>query len=346
MMISNRMCAASRASLGALALALAVSVGVTLPIDTAHAQQPAVTWKLHGDQGATFWWSQELAAFAKKVGEATNGKMKLDFYPAAALGVAPPSILAPVRAGAIEMAEFVASYVAGEAPYLTVAGLPMIASSPEHGYRITKAILPEIEKELADKYDLLVLGTLSSSPLQLYLGKTEWRGVETLKGLRIRTLGPDQEFFVRSLGATPVQVPIADFVSAIATNRVDGGINGTQYLVSQKISQYGPTLVAWNAVLGPGFLVVGKSKWATLAPDMQQAVMKAAKDFERQIWTRAETLEKEVQTEGTAQGLKIVNISDADRDTLTARAKEAWAGWAQRSGALARRLLEVAQATK
>lgn len=324
---------------GALTLA---TLGLTAP---AVAQQP-VTWKVHGDQAATFWWSEELTKFAANVGQATKGGLKLEFYPSSALGVAPASILAPVRAGAIEMAEFVASYVANEAPYLTVVGLPMIASTPEHGYRITQAIRGDLEKELADKYDLVLLATLSSSPLQLFLGKAEWRGVDSLKGLRIRTLGPDQEFFVRSLGGVPVAVPIAELVSSVATNRVDGVIAGTQYIVSQKLNEYGPNLLAWNAILGPGFLVTGRSKWATLSPEMQQAVLKTARDFERHIWTRAETLEKEMQTQAAAQGFKVLTLSDADRTALVAKAKEAWAGWAQRSGALSRRLLDVAQNVK
>ncbi len=334
-----------RAFMSATAAAM-LTAAFALTGTPASAQQPTVTWKLHGDQGATFWWSEELAKFAKSVEQATSGRMKLEFYPAAALGVAPTNILAPVRAGAIEMAEFVASYVASEAPYLTVVGLPMIASSVEHGYRITQAIRPEIDKELAEKYDLVVLGTLSSSPLQLFLGKTEWRNVDTLKGLRLRTLGPDQDFFVRSLGATPVTVAIADLVSSIATNRIDGAIAGTQYLVTQKVSQHGPTLLAWNAVLGPGFLVVGRNKWASLPADMQQAVTKAAQEFERQIWTRAHSLEAEMQTQATAQGFKIVTLSEADRAAMIVKAKEAWGGWAQRSGPLARRLLEVAQSVK
>lgn len=310
------------------------------------AQQSPVTWKLHGDQTATFWWSEELASFTKAVEQSTKGSVKLEFYPASALGVAPASILAPVRAGSIEMAEFVASYVANEAPYLTTVGLPMIASSVEHGYRITSAIRPEIAKELAQKYEVVLLATLSSTPLQLFLGKKEFRGIDSLKGLRIRTLGPDQEFFVRSLGSTPVAVSIADLVSSVATNRVDGVIAGTQYIVSQKLSEYGPNLLAWNAVLGPGFLVASQRKWGALTAEQRNGIMEAAKTFEQTVWRRADTFEKEMQEKATASGMTVVRLSEADRKTLVAKAKEAWAGWAQRSGPLARKFLDVAGATK
>ena len=326
-------------------LALGI-LGVLCGVHATWAQQPATTWKLHGDQAAGFWWSEELGRFAKAVEARTGGKMKVEFYPSASLGVAPPAILAPVRAGSIEMAEFVASYVAGEAPYLTVLGLPMIASSVPHGRKIDSAVRGEIEKELAEKYDVVLLATLTSSPLQLFLGKSEFRNVDSLKGLRIRTLGPDQELFVRWLGATPVNVPIADMVSAVASNRVDGVIAGTQYFVNQKMSQYGPNLLAWNAILGPGFLIVSRTKWGSLPRDVQQGVLAAAREFEEQVWKRADSLESEMQSTAAAQGFKIIQLSDADRNALVAKAREAWAGWAQRGGPLSKRLLDKALSVK
>ena len=317
-----------------------------VPNPTAWAQQAAITWKLHGDQAATFWWSEELARFAKAMEGRTNGRMKLEFYPAASLGVAPQAILAPVRAGSIEMAEFVASYVTSEAPALTVLGLPMIATSVEHGLRIMNVVRGDLEADLAQKHDLVLLATLSSSPLQLFLAKNEFRNMDSFKGLRIRTLGPDQELFIRALGATPVNVPIAEMVSSVATNRVDGVIAGTQYFVTQKLSQYGPNLLAWNAILGPGYLVVGKTKWQSLPADLQQAVMGAAREFEQQVWKRAASLEAEMQTQATAQGFKIIRLSDSDRSALVGKARDAWTGWAQRGGSLSKRLMDAAMSTK
>ena len=316
------------------------------PFQAALGQQAQVTWKLHGDQAAGFWWSEELTRFAKAVEGRTNGRMKLEFYPSASLGVAPQAILAPVRAGSIEIAEFVASYVSSEAPHLTVLGLPMIATSVDHGLRIMNAVRGDIEADLAQRHELVLLATLSSSPLQLFLAKNEFRNMESLKGLRIRTLGPDQEFFVRALGATPVNVPIADMVSSVATSRVDGVIAGTQYFVTQKLSQYGPNLLAWNAILGPGFLVVGKAKWQSLPAELQQAVMGAAREFEQQVWKRAESLEAEMQAQAAAQGFRIVRLSESDRSALVAKAREAWTGWAQRGGSLSKRLLDAATSTK
>ena len=310
------------------------------------AQQAPITWKLHGDQAASFWWSEELVRFAKSVEGRTNGRLKLEFYPSASLGVAPQAILAPVRAGSIEIAEFVASYVSSEAPSLTVLGLPMIAASVQHGMRIMNVIRGDLEADLAQKHDLVLLATLTSSPLQLFLAKNEFRNIDSLKGLRIRTLGPDQELFIRALGATPVNVPIAEMVSSVSTNRVDGVIAGTQYFVTQKLFQYGPNLLAWNAILGPGYLVVGKAKWQSLPADLQQAVMAAAREFEQQVWRRAESLETEMQTQAAAQGFKIVRLSDADRSTLVGKARDSWAGWAQRSGPLSKRLMDAATSTK
>ena len=320
--------------------------GAACVTGSAWAQPAPTSWKLHGDQAAGFWWSEELTRFAKAVESRTNGKMKLDFYPSASLGVPPQAILAPVRAGSIEMAEFVASYVAAEAPYLTVLGLPMLASSVEHGSRITSAIRGDLEKELAQKYDLVLLATLSSSPLQLFLGKSEYRNVDSLKGLRIRTLGPDQELFIRALGATPVNVPIADMVSSVASNRVDGVIAGTQYFVSQKMSQYGPNLLAWNAILGPGFLVTGRLKWESLPSEVRQGVTAAAREFEQQVWKRAQSLEAEMQAQAAAQGFKIARLSESDRQALVTKARQAWSGWAQRGGPLSKRLLDIAATVK
>jgi TRAP-type C4-dicarboxylate transport system substrate-binding protein len=305
----------------------------------------SVTWRLHGDQAVTFWWSEELQKFADEVTQATKGEVKLEFYPSSSLGVKAKDILAPVGSGAIEMAEFVASYVAGEAPYLTIFGLPMIAANVEEGRKIMDATRAKIESKLAEDYDLKLLASLSSSPLQLYLGKNPFKNIESFRGLRIRTLGVDQEFFIRSLGATPVNVPIGDMPTAVATNQVDGAIAGTQYFVLQKFAQYGPNILAWNAILGPGYLVVGQKKWQSISPAAREAILKVSKSFEARVWARAATLEDSMQKQAEGDGFKILHLTPADRADLVAKAEPAWRNWAKRAGQLGQELLKIAMKT-
>ena len=308
--------------------------------------QTKIAWKLNGDQQATFWWSQELDTLTKDITAASKGKFELTFYPASSLGIAPADVLAPLSAGKIEMAEFVASYVGAEAPYLAVLGLPMVTGSAADLKKKAQAIKPEMERKLAQDYDLKLLGTLISTPLQLFLGKKEYRGVASLKNMRIRTQGPDQELFVKSLGATAVQMPIGDLVTATATNRIDGSISGTQYYLSQQYQQFGANLVAWNALYGQGFLAVSKKKWNELDPELQQVIEKSAKAFEDRVWARSATLEAEVQQQAIAAGFKIIHPTESDMKAISDLATASWKSWADRNGPVAKHFLEVVLGTK
>jgi TRAP-type C4-dicarboxylate transport system substrate-binding protein len=329
-----------RSAFAASLMSLLVAGASLAPSATPTIAQDSVRWRLNGDQAVNFWWNPELTTFVEEIKTNTNGTLDIEFFPASSLGITPQGILAPLRSGTVEMAEFVASYVAGEAPILTLLGLPMIAGTVDAGYEKAKRTLPEVSAMMNDRYGVKVLASLSSTPLQLFLGKIKYTGVDSLKGLRIRTLGQDQEAFISSLGAIPVTVPLAEIATALSTNRIDAVIAGSQYLVAQNFKEFGPNIVAWNAMLAPGYVAVNNAKWRSLTPEQQAVVEKAAANLQGRIWAKAASLEAEVQA--SAEGYNFIELSAADRSVMTDKASDAWAKWVKRGGEKAANLLNTA----
>ena len=317
----------------------AVSAAALLASSSAYAQ--TVDWRLHADQPATFWWTTALERFAGNVSEASGGDIEISVFPSSSLGVPADAILDPVANGNIELAEFVASYVAGEAPYLTVVGLPMIAASAPEAREIANELRPAQEQLLSERYGLRILATLASTPLQLYLGNRDFEGVESLSGLRIRTLGPDQDQFVESLEAFPTNIPVGELSTAMASNQVDGIIAGIPLIMTQNLVDFGPNIVVWDAIQSPGFLVVGESRWNELDADQQAALIEQAQAFEDEVWRDAETQEAQYRIEAEAQGYTIVPISDEDRELLISGAQNVWGAWAERNGTESASLLDL-----
>ncbi len=196
-------------------IAFAAAAAVALAAAPACAQ---VSWSLPSAYPANNFHSENLAAFAKDLGEATAGKLAITVHPNASLFPA-PAIKSAVRIGQSQMGEVLISLHDNEDPIFGVDVVPFLAASYAEARRLWAASKPAIERKLAAQ-GLMVLFGVPWPPQGIY-AKTEINRIADMKGLSWRVYNAGTQRIAEIVGAYPVTIQAADLPQALATGLIN-----------------------------------------------------------------------------------------------------------------------------
>jgi len=201
--------------------------------------------------------------------------------------------------------------------------------------------LPEILALLKPKFDTLwqkewgvkMLAFNYYLPQLLYTAKPA-DTLENLKPQRIRQFGSDLLKLYTRAGCTPVGI---QSVQAVQQNLIDGKIDGAQGGL--------PAYVNWGWAerlkyiskwpLGSVYmaLVVNMDDWNSLTPDLQQKVVKAAEDLEKNQWKgRQAYIDSFLNQALTQYGSKVMNPPQAEVNKLLVNVNPVLEDWKKKIG--------------
>jgi TRAP-type C4-dicarboxylate transport system substrate-binding protein len=210
----------------------------------------------------------------------SGGQIEVDFKGGPEI-IAVPELLKAIQRGTFDVGYISPMYVGGEFPSFQIHNF---------GYNDNKrlAIRDEEYWQLVDKitrnHGMVGLGAWNSGlDTQIYLRKkppTDAQGrVTSLKGIKIRTLGPYDSDVITRLGGTPVTMLYGEVYEGTRTGVIDGFItpvNGAIAFKAWEITSYvipTPSLMNLNAM---GFMNV--DKFNSLPPETQKLIMEVAKE--------------------------------------------------------------------
>lgn len=167
--------------------------------------------------------TQGLDKFTDEVTSRTNGRVKLEAYPAGQLGSDNLSIL---KSGLAELVLLVPSYQGDKFPLSTVAELPGMFSLSCEGV----ARLAQVSKEGGILYDrehkghgYRVLSVITMPQYKIFSTTKEIKTPEDVAGMKIRANGAAMDKAIRALGAVPVKVPAPELYDAMSRGTIDAG---------------------------------------------------------------------------------------------------------------------------
>ena len=141
--------------------------------------------------------------------------------------------------------------------------------------------------------------------------KTEVKGLEDLKGLKIRVSSdPVMTGMVSNLGASATTVAFTELYSALNTGVVDGAEQPTANYRSNAFQEVAPYLLLDGHTLGALQIIITDAAWAKLSEEQQGWIMEAAK-YASEV-CKAKVAEIEAQTfELLAQdGATVIPVED------------------------------------
>lgn len=200
---------------------LAVCTAVTLSA-TAPAQSAEVNLRMHtfippvANPAKSF-----LAPWAKKIGKASNGRIKVQPFWAMQLGGKPPQLLGQVKDGVVDVVWTLTGFTAGRAPKVEVFELPFVHRD---SVSTTLALQDYQAKHLGDEFKDYKILLLHSHAGAMFMTKAPVTKMADLKGMKLRAHSRTGVWLLEALGAAGIATPLGRIPPMLSKGVIDGTI--------------------------------------------------------------------------------------------------------------------------
>jgi TRAP-type C4-dicarboxylate transport system substrate-binding protein len=253
-----------------------------------------------------------LEPWAKKVEEASGGKLKIEIFPSMSMGGKPNELYKQVRDGSADIVWTLPGYTPGVFPRTEVFELPTV--------HIGDAVATSIA--IREKFDLIKDDFTDVQPLLVYVAagnaihtvNKRISNISDLKGLKLRAPSRTAGWYIEAMGAESVGMPLPDLPQALSKNAIDGGLIPFEVFPSYKFAQL--TQYSLEGEKGERFgtsvfmLLMNKDRFASLSKELQKVLMDSV-DMNTvkevgQLWMDVEKPGMEMQK--ASQGGEIVKL--------------------------------------
>jgi TRAP-type C4-dicarboxylate transport system substrate-binding protein len=241
---------------------------------SATAQQP-VTLRIHHYLAAQAPVpSKFMTEWTKKIEAESNGRIKFEQYPSMQLGGTPPQLFDQVKDGVVDIVWTLPGYTSGRFPRLETLELPFIAAT---GEQTSQAAWDFYEKHARDELkDVKVLAVATHGPAAIHMRGNGIRKLEDMKGVKLR--GPSRVVtdMIKTIGATPVGMPLPAVPESLSKGVIDGAAIAWEVVAPLRIAELTNTHTTFGGnrslyVLA-FILAMNKSKYDGLPADLKKVI--------------------------------------------------------------------------
>ena len=270
------------------------------------------TLRLNHTLPAAHLRQKDAELFREMVGKATNGRVDVQIFPAGQLFKSDQEAIKAVRSGAIEGAMVTTGDLAQFVPAFNLYETPFLITS----YAQLNAVLDSpISAEILAKLDPLGIKGLVHTNAGSAIIATHSRAVtkpEDMKGIRLRAAaGKIQIRALELLGASAIQLPVADIAPALERGTVEGLLSTPSAFADMQIGSIAKYGTWTSQQFFPPVIIVNAAWWKQLPDDLRSAITGMLKEYEQK--TRALNLQEEDKaiTSLKAQGVAVARLDPA-----------------------------------
>lgn len=278
--------------------------------------------------------------FAKKVTEKSNGKVKVQVYPAGQL-LSDKDMNQSILSGGVEMGVNSSTLWASTVPAMGIFDVPYV-------FNDYSAVGEAVNGEFGDKLrgameekGAKVLMFADYGYVQFANNKRPLKSPEDFKGLKIRSIGDLPSELIQAYGASPVFMGGGEVYMALQRDTVDGATSGTTAMLQRKYDEVTKYLTINNYAYLEFLLAVNKDYWDGLPKKTQDLLTEVAAETE--IWIR-EQAEKEDTTSAKAleeNGMEVYVVPQDELDIWKDAAAPVRDVFVKNAGDLGKELLDL-----
>lgn len=295
----------------------------------AGAADAQTKWALPSAYPVDNFHSQNLAAFAKDVAEASGGKLQITVHPGASLYSA-PEIKRVVQIGQAKVGEVLISFHENEDPMFGIDVVPFLATSFEGARKLWTASKPAIETKLAAQ-GLKTLFAVPWPPQGIY-AKKQIDTVADMKGLFWRAYNAGTTRIAEIVGAHPVTVQAADLPRALSTGLINAFMTSSATGYDSKAWETMAYFYDAQAWIPKNVTFVNAAAFEQLDKPTQAALLKAAATAETRGWAMSQERNRWYTEQLAKNGLKVVQPGDALSSGLRQVGEQLTAEWLRKAG--------------
>ncbi len=264
----------TRRQFGAGAAAAAASLAMPSIVTGARAQGVTTLRLHHFLPPVSNAHAKLLAPWARKVEAESQGRLKIDIFPAMQLGGTPPQLFDQSRDGVADIVWTLPGNTPGRFPATEVFELPFIAS--KRAIVNARAAQEFADLHLKDEVkDVKLIAYWAHDAGVIHANKAV-RTMDDLKGLKLRNPTRLAGEALKALGATSVGMPVPQVPESLAQRVIDGAVIPWEVVPAVKVHE----LVRFHTEI-PGsptlytasfFLSMNKARYEGLAPELRAVI--------------------------------------------------------------------------
>lgn len=241
------------------------------------AKEPEVTLRLHHYLPAVSNGHKHmLMPWVEKIAAQSEGRIKIEIFPAMQLGGTPPQLYDQARDGVVDIVWTMPGSTPGRFPTTEVMELPFIAS--DRGVVNAVAAQEFADKHLAGEVsDIKLLSYWAHDGGHIHANR-KVTTMEDLAGLKLRNPTRLAGEALKAMGAIPVGMPVSQVAESLAQGVIDGAVVPWEIVPAAKIHElvkYHTEIVERPAFYTTSFfLAMNKARYEGL-PDALRAVIDA-----------------------------------------------------------------------
>jgi TRAP-type C4-dicarboxylate transport system substrate-binding protein len=305
------------------------ALGLAATVLFAGAAKAQTKWALPSAYPADNFHSQNLAAFAKDVAEASGGKLQITVHPGASLYSA-PEIKRVVQIGHAKVGEVLISFHENEDPMFGIDVVPFLATSFEGARKLWTASKPAIETKLAAQ-GLKILFAVPWPPQGIY-AKKQIDTVADMRGLFWRAYNAGTTRIAEIVGAHPVTVQAADLPRALSTGLINAFMTSSATGYDSKAWETMAYFYDAQAWIPKNVTFVNAAAFEQLDKPTQAALLNAAATAETRGWAMSQQRNRWYTEQLAKNGLKVVQPGDALGSGLRQVGEQLTAEWLRKAG--------------
>lgn len=219
-----------------------------------------------------------LEPWCAKLATDSGNKIKCQIYPAMQLGGTPPQLVDQVRNGVADVIWTSPSYSTGRFPYTEALEQPFVL--PAGGLAGSKAMWEYYTKFATKDYaDYKMLAMFSGSGVIFSTASKPILGLDSFKGIKLRSSSRSAAKLVAALGGSPVNMPPGQITEAISKGVVDGAVATWELVPAVKLEEVAkyhiesvPNLPGFT--MNPLVMLMNKQKYEGLPPELKSVIDK------------------------------------------------------------------------
>lgn len=250
--------------------------------------------------------SQLAEAWCKEVNKRTNGRVQIDYFAGQTLTKAQQNYDGVVS-GLSDIGFSVLAYTRGRFPVMAAVDLPL-------GYKngkVATTVVNDVYNKFKPKelQDTQVMYLHAHGPGLVFTKDKPVRTIEDMKGLKFRAHGTSAEV-AEALGGTPVPKPMPETYEMLQKGVVDGALFPLESAKGWKLGEVTKycTLDYAAAYTTSFYVVMNKTKWNSLPPDIQKIISEINKEWvvkHGQAWDDSDEVGKQFFE---SKGGKFINL--------------------------------------
>ncbi|MDF1506777.1 TRAP transporter substrate-binding protein [Robertmurraya sp. DFI.2.37] len=294
---------------------------------TAGENDEQFTFKLGhvGPADAEHPWEKYARTFAEEVERESDGRIKIETYPASQLG-ADREMTEALQQGTLEMGLISTIAMGNFVPELQIWDLPYIF--PTDNAKVDEILDGSIGDKMKDavsQKQMIALSFWENDWRAMSNSKGPIESVEDLKGVKIRVVEnkPSLHWFER-VGAIPTPMAFSEVYTALQQRTIDAQDNGTLLTFGSKFYEVQPYFTFTNHIYAPLAVMISESIWNKIPDDLKTILEETAERLASEQRQYSRDTAKQLGEEMKAAGVEVTELSDEAIKSFQESAEETY----------------------